>query len=85
MSINEKVSHIREIITLVCEVLPQIISLMKEVIVAIKEVQTVQKGDIMANRHPLSQNISNRLFKRNAVKTKRLNSEPPIMRGGIRL
>lgn len=41
MSINEKVSHIRSIISLVCEVLPQIVSLIKEVIVAIREVQTV--------------------------------------------
>ncbi len=39
----------------------------------------------MADRHALSQKISNRLFRRNAVKTKKLNSEPPIMRGGIRL
>lgn len=37
------------------------------------------------SRHSLSQRVSNRLFTRHVVKTKRLNSELPIMRGGIRL
>lgn len=39
----------------------------------------------MSGRHPITQKQSNRLFTRNAVKTKKLNSAPPIMRGGIRL
>ncbi len=39
----------------------------------------------MADRHSLSRKVSNRLFTRNAVKTKKMNTEPPIMRGGTRL
>lgn len=38
----------------------------------------------MAN-HGLSMRQSRRIFTRNAVRTKRINTEPPIMRGGIRL
>ena len=41
MSVNEKVTTIRQIISLVCEILPQIVSLVKEVILALKEIQTV--------------------------------------------
>ena len=41
MSINEKVVTIKQIISLVCEILPQIVSLIKEVVISIKELQTV--------------------------------------------
>lgn len=41
MSIEEKTSTIRSIISLVCEVLPEVISLVKELIVSIKEIKTV--------------------------------------------
>lgn len=41
MSLNEKVSTIRQIVTLVCEILPQVVSLVKEVIIALREIQTV--------------------------------------------
>lgn len=38
----------------------------------------------MANKK-LSKKASKKSFTKNAVKTKTLNSAPPIMRGGIRL
>ena len=41
MSVNEKVITIKQVISLVCEILPQIVSLVKEIVVAIKELQTV--------------------------------------------
>lgn len=39
----------------------------------------------MAKNHKLPKKVSKKTFTKNAVKTKTLNSAPPIMRGGIRL
>lgn len=41
MSISEKVSNFRQIISLVCEILPSIVSIVKEIVVALKDIQTV--------------------------------------------
>lgn len=40
MSIDEKVSSIRAIISLVCSVLPEIVQLVKELVIAIKDIRT---------------------------------------------
>lgn len=40
MSIDEKATSIRSIISLVCQVLPEIVQLVKELVIAIKEIRT---------------------------------------------
>lgn len=41
MTIQDKVLQIKEIVTLVCNVLPEIIGLIKEIVLAIKDMKTV--------------------------------------------
>lgn len=39
----------------------------------------------MVKNHGLSMKKSKKVFTKNAVRTKSINTEPPVMRGGIRL
>lgn len=39
----------------------------------------------MAHRSPTNSNVDASIFKRTAMRTKKMNVEPRIMRGGIRL
>lgn len=39
----------------------------------------------MAKNHGLSMKKSKKMFTKGAVKVKTINSNPPIMRGGVRL
>lgn len=41
MSLQEKVSYIKQIINLVCEVVPILVSLIKEIVVTVQKIQTV--------------------------------------------
>ena len=84
MSIEEKTTSIRAIISLVCSVLPEIVQLVKELVIAIKDIRTAQKGVIMAGRQ-LNYRKSQSIFTKNAVKQKTINSNVNLMRGGVRL
>lgn len=39
----------------------------------------------MAKNHGISMVKSKKIFTKNAVRGKKINTEPPVMRGGIRL
>lgn len=41
MSLQEKVTYIKQLINLVCEVIPTIVSLIKEIIVTVQKISTV--------------------------------------------
>ena len=41
MSISEKVTEIKRIVTLVCDVIPAIVSVVKEVLILLKDIKTV--------------------------------------------
>lgn len=41
MSVNEKAIEIRNLVALVCEVIPAIVSIVKEIIIAIKDIKAV--------------------------------------------
>lgn len=41
MSLQDKVSYIKQLINLVCEVIPVVVSLIKEIVVTVQKIQTV--------------------------------------------
>lgn len=40
MSLQEKVTYVKQLINLVCEVIPVIVKLIKEIIVTVQKIQT---------------------------------------------
>lgn len=40
MSLSEKVTSIKQLVNLICEVLPLIVNLIKEIVITVKTVQT---------------------------------------------
>lgn len=41
MSLQDKVTYVKQLINLVCEVIPVIVSLIKEIVVTVQKIQTV--------------------------------------------
>lgn len=41
MSIQEKVSTIKQLVNLICETIPVIVNLIKEIIIAVQKIQSV--------------------------------------------
>ena len=85
MSIQEKVTEIKKLITLICETIPILVSIIKEIILVVKELKVSQKGGYMQSGHNMNYRKSQSIFTREAVRKKILNKNVNIMRGGVRL